>query len=82
MPSYTVLLEDPAQAGRVRCIEFSAPSARYAVEIARRLTLPERSELWTEGRFVCSLRSVRPERAWMLVSDELVQDAVNGNLAV
>jgi hypothetical protein len=76
MQTYILLLENPEQPGRIHAVEYAAPSAHHAVQVALGLQIPGRCELWTEGCFVCSLKALPGNRPWLVASNDVAVDIV------
>jgi len=68
MQTYTLLFDDPQRTHRVCAVTIRAESARQAVEVVRALAPPSRCELWSDGAFVCSLRTLAMRGRWMVAS--------------
>lgn len=72
MQTYTMLYWRGGEGLGVQAVSFRAANAGQAVLLARQFAIEDRCELWTEGRFVCSLRMVlRRARQWMVASHEV-----------
>ena len=68
MHTYTLLFQDAGTGRSIRAISFTAPSAHQAVLLLQHLPVRDRCELWTEGRYVCSLRLLGGRAGWCTVS--------------
>jgi hypothetical protein len=68
MHTYTLLFQDHGAGGSIRAISFTAPSAHQAVLLLQQLPIRDRCELWTEGRYVCSLSLLGGRTGWCTVS--------------
>jgi hypothetical protein len=68
MQTYTLLFRDPGNPRSIRALSLKAASAAQAIDFLRNLPLRDRCELWTEGRYVCSLRLLGGSGGWCTVS--------------
>ena len=77
MQPYTLLFRDAVRPQSVRALSIEAPSAGQALRTFRSMSIGDRCELWTEGRYICSLQVVGNAGVWCTITaDAPIADIV------
>jgi hypothetical protein len=70
MQTYTLLFRDGSPSRSVRAISIEAPSAGQALFTLRSMPIRDCCELWSEGRYICSLQVFGALGVWCTITAE------------